>query len=658
MEAIETAPKRGTGCLTVMPGDFGWRTLALQRRPALRRVRHHLRDPAQPVPSTSPSAPARPAAASGRVIGRTPARHPDETRTSPRAPSNPGRAPKLQECRTTWCEVRRVMACISDVLVADLSPETASGSSTPAGRAGTARGRAVVRRAPLLRLAGEQGLQDAHPGAAVPLPQLHRMPCLPRRRLKPRRLLWRVGCLPADAALPASTADGCLGPRTRWPPRHRPCLPATRRRATGPCSTSCCSQPPLRLQDVGPATLTLDRQSPHPVRRRGAKRINLHHRLGTRSKPSSSLDEPSIGPAPARHGPIGALGAPARRRQLSGRGRARPQCSCSPPTASRHRPRPGEPGRAHRRSRPAGGDRRRPDSSPAPIWPAVSAWDTRRTPRLVTPAHPPSSCAAPAPTTPEDVDGDSARSSSHHRRVRLGQIHADPDVLHPALAANFGEGDQRGPARSTASTRRRATGDVVMSTSRPSARAPAPTRPATSAPSTPSASCSPPLAESRGLHGRHFSASTPAPGAAHPHRLGLRARGDAVPLLTSPALPDCDGQRFNCWMSAGIGSGGGPAERRRRAGNDRPEAVPVCRPEGGGRRPGAHGRCGPRLPAPGPAGAHPLRRQAQRLKLAGFRRGGPEEIRLPLVSRLTPGRALPSSSTSPPPACTSVTSPS
>jgi hypothetical protein len=51
---------------------------------------------------------------------------------------------------------------------------------------------------PLLRLAGKQGLQDAHPGAAVALPQLHRMPGLPRRRLKPDALLWRLPAAGGD----------------------------------------------------------------------------------------------------------------------------------------------------------------------------------------------------------------------------------------------------------------------------------------------------------------------------------------------------------------------------------------------------------------------------------------------------------------------------
>src|SRR5690606_36172293 len=51
----------------------------------------------------------------------------------------------------------------------------------------------VVRRAPLLRLAGNQGLQDAHPRAAVALSQLHGMPGLPRRTAQARGAVVEAG---------------------------------------------------------------------------------------------------------------------------------------------------------------------------------------------------------------------------------------------------------------------------------------------------------------------------------------------------------------------------------------------------------------------------------------------------------------------------------
>ena len=46
---------------------------------------------------------------------------------------------------------------------------------------------ALVRHRPLLRVPGEQGLQDAHPGAAVQVPQLHRMPGLRGRAAQGRQ---------------------------------------------------------------------------------------------------------------------------------------------------------------------------------------------------------------------------------------------------------------------------------------------------------------------------------------------------------------------------------------------------------------------------------------------------------------------------------------
>jgi hypothetical protein len=61
----------------------------------------------------------------------------------------------------------------------------------------------VVRRAALLRLPGEQGLQDAHPRALVQVPQLHALHACGGARLKLEALLWRIGSqADADAVLP------------------------------------------------------------------------------------------------------------------------------------------------------------------------------------------------------------------------------------------------------------------------------------------------------------------------------------------------------------------------------------------------------------------------------------------------------------------------
>ena len=71
---------------------------------------------------------------------------------------------------------------------------------------------AVVRRQALLRVPGEQGLQDAHPRALVQVPQLHAVRRLRRRAAEARGLLWRLGSKDdADAVLRAGASASC-----RW----------------------------------------------------------------------------------------------------------------------------------------------------------------------------------------------------------------------------------------------------------------------------------------------------------------------------------------------------------------------------------------------------------------------------------------------------------
>jgi excinuclease ABC subunit A len=77
----------------------------------------------------------------------------------------------------------------------------------------------LVRHSPLLRVPGKQGLQDAYPGAAVQVPQLHRMPDMRRARLKTESLLWRIGGKQAaDAVLPPGDEGGDTSAscRRRW----------------------------------------------------------------------------------------------------------------------------------------------------------------------------------------------------------------------------------------------------------------------------------------------------------------------------------------------------------------------------------------------------------------------------------------------------------
>ena len=77
----------------------------------------------------------------------------------------------------------------------------------------------LVRHTALLRIPGEQGLQNAYPGAAVQVPQLYRMPDRGGARLKTESLLWRIGssrlrtaCCPPMARAPrAATSASCPG---------------------------------------------------------------------------------------------------------------------------------------------------------------------------------------------------------------------------------------------------------------------------------------------------------------------------------------------------------------------------------------------------------------------------------------------------------------
>ena len=118
----------------------------------------------------------------------------------------------------------------------------------PGGRGRLGRGR-LVRRAPVLRLAGDQELPDAHPGAALALPELPGVPRVPRRAAEapgaavegrhPRRCeegaRWRT-CAPPARCDPrrgrVRAAAGAVHPR-RDAPAARP-RPALLRRATPP----------------------------------------------------------------------------------------------------------------------------------------------------------------------------------------------------------------------------------------------------------------------------------------------------------------------------------------------------------------------------------------------------------------------------------------
>jgi hypothetical protein len=208
---------------------------------------------------------------------------------------------------------------------------------------------AVVRRAPLLRVPREQGVQDAHPCAAVQVPQLHALRqlrrCAPgpgsaavatgskgrgRRRARAFKALHAAG-----RGLVAGPARGLAGPaparpdagarRAAAPLLRRPGTARRRRRPARPPAPAARRDPhatalPVRcrpgLPEPGPP-------EPFAVGRRGAahqpddRARHLAGQYAVRARRAQHR------PAPARHGAHRRGHAPpARRRQYAGGGRA------------------------------------------------------------------------------------------------------------------------------------------------------------------------------------------------------------------------------------------------------------------------------------------------------------------------------------------------
>ena len=100
-----------------------------------------------------------------------------------------GRAPAISECQDDLVKYAKKRGIPLDSPWRDLDDaQRALGARRRAGvgELGQVVARHVVRRAALLRVARDQGVQDAHPRAAVEVPRLHAVP-LRRRRLKPER---------------------------------------------------------------------------------------------------------------------------------------------------------------------------------------------------------------------------------------------------------------------------------------------------------------------------------------------------------------------------------------------------------------------------------------------------------------------------------------
>ena len=236
------------------------------------------------------------------------------------------------------------------------------------------------------------------------------------------------------------------------------------------------------------------------------------------------------------------------------------------------------------------------------------------------------------------------------RRVRFGQIDAGAGRALPRPAQAEGQAD-RGPGAFQRLLGAEQIADVVMVDQTPSARPPAPTRPAMLAPST-RAFAQAPLARERGYTAGTFSFNgdgrCPTCGGTGFEHVEMQFLSDVY-----LRCPDCDGKRFrpevlevrveHLGKSASIDE---VLEMTVSEALDSSRACATCRPAG------AAGRRGPGIRAPGPARADTVRRRG----------AAPEAGRPPGRGRAaasppprSPRRAACSCSTNPPPACTSTT---
>ncbi len=136
---------------------------------------------------------------------------PDGPRRCATARSSPGRPRPTRNARTTWCGSRASAACRSTCRGADSRAEHRRWVIEGEGDWDDER---LVRRATLLRLAGEQELQDAHPRAALQVPRY--TPARPARRTAQARgaaVAARSRRAAESAAADGSPAADC--PRLR-----------------------------------------------------------------------------------------------------------------------------------------------------------------------------------------------------------------------------------------------------------------------------------------------------------------------------------------------------------------------------------------------------------------------------------------------------------
>ena len=183
MEAIELALKRGSGRLNVLSAGRrrggAARAVALLHRPAL-PAKATCATPTRSrrcSASTRPSAPARPAAASAASSASTWAwSFPTRARRCATAPSRRCRRPPGPRCQDDLLKYAGEAGIPRDTPWAQLTPAQHDWVIDGSPELERQVEQAVVRHPALLRVPGEQGLQDAHPRAAVEVPQLHAVP--------------------------------------------------------------------------------------------------------------------------------------------------------------------------------------------------------------------------------------------------------------------------------------------------------------------------------------------------------------------------------------------------------------------------------------------------------------------------------------------------
>lgn len=325
----------------------------------------------------------------------------------------------------------------------------------------------MVRRAALLRLPGVESLQDAHPRAAVQVPQLYALRDLRRRAAEDRVHAVAPGqprqrrCgAAARAALPAARRS--LAPRaTGGPARsdgarphaaadraHPPFLrradaalrPARRRAQAAAGRGAHAPGLPVRrrhrLPDAGPA-------EPHAVGRRSPAHQPDHGTGHLAGQHAVRARRTQHRPAPARPGPHRPSdAAAARRRQHVGRGRTRPVGHARRRPPDRHGPRPRRARRHHRLRRHAGlhprgrhTDRRLPVRPPSRGRCDPLAAPRRRRGNTAPRAR----RRGRAQPVRHHGRGSAAAAGLHHGVSGSGKSTLVQDVLHPALARHFGK---------------------------------------------------------------------------------------------------------------------------------------------------------------------------------------------------------------------------